>query len=159
MQVDPHHETTDLVDAILTASRAFVGMAARSLAQVDDTISLAQYRVLVVIASRGPQRLADLAEQLGITSPSATRLCDRLVHAELILRRHSPADRREVQLSLTPKGRALVDQVTAARLREIEHLVEAIRPELRHDMVEALRLFAHAADEPSDLTWDERWNH
>lgn len=135
-----------------------MGMAARSLAQVDDTISLAQYRVLVVVASRGPQRLGDLAEHLGISAPSATRLCDRLVTSQLMTRRHSPTDRREVRLSLTPKGRELVDHVTSARLNEIERLAETIRPELRADMIDALRVFAHAAGEPSDASWNERWN-
>jgi DNA-binding MarR family transcriptional regulator len=57
-------ETDELVDAVLGASRALVGVAARSLATVAEDVTLAQYRVLIELASRGPQRVADLADAL-----------------------------------------------------------------------------------------------
>jgi hypothetical protein len=46
-----------LVDAVLGASRALVAVAARSLAGVDGDVTLAQYRVLVELAARGPLSL------------------------------------------------------------------------------------------------------
>ena len=55
----------ELVDAVLGSSRALVAVAARSLANVAEDVTLAQYRLLVELASRGPQRLADLATALG----------------------------------------------------------------------------------------------
>ena len=42
----------DSVDAVLVASRVLVGVAARSLAAIEDTITLVQYRTLVLLASR-----------------------------------------------------------------------------------------------------------
>ena len=44
-----------LTDALLTASRALVAVAARSLAAVDDDVTLPQYRALVVLASQRTQ--------------------------------------------------------------------------------------------------------
>ena len=38
------------------ASRALVGVAARSLAGVGEEVTLPQYRMLVLLCSRGPQR-------------------------------------------------------------------------------------------------------
>jgi len=69
------HEATvgDLTDAVLTASRVLVGVAARSLADHENEVSLQQYRALVVLASRGAQRPVDLAEALGV-DPSAGNL-------------------------------------------------------------------------------------
>ncbi len=52
--------------------------AARSIAQVDDAVTLPQYRALVASAARGPQRVTDLAEELGVHPSSVTRMCDRL---------------------------------------------------------------------------------
>ena len=48
------------VDAVLTASRSMVAVATRSLGAVAEETTIAQYRALVVLASRGPQRLVDL---------------------------------------------------------------------------------------------------
>ena len=77
-------DTDEVVDAVLGASRALVAVAARSLATVADDVTLAQYRVLIELASRGPQRLADLATALSVDRSTATRMCDRLVRKRLV---------------------------------------------------------------------------
>jgi MarR family protein len=77
----------ELVDAVLGSSRALVAVAARSLANVAEDVTLAQYRFLIELASRGPQRLADLATALGVDRSTATRMCDRLVRKHLVTRR------------------------------------------------------------------------
>jgi len=64
--------------AFLTASRGLVAVAARSLSVGDAEITLQQHRALVVLASRGPQRITDLADLLAVNSSTATRHCDRL---------------------------------------------------------------------------------
>ena len=105
----------DLVDAVLGASRALVAVAARSLGDLAEDVTLPQYRALVELAARGPQRLADLAAALGVDRSTATRMCDRLVRKQLVTRRRISADRRGVRISLTPAGRALVEEVTRRR--------------------------------------------
>ncbi len=45
----------------MAASRAFVGITARSLAAVDVDVTLAQFRAPVVLSTRGPQRPADIS--------------------------------------------------------------------------------------------------
>ena len=72
------------MDAVLRASRALVAVAARSIAQAGDSVTLPQYRALVALAARGPQRVTDLAEELGVHPSSATRMCDRLVKAGFV---------------------------------------------------------------------------
>ena len=100
---------------MLTASRALVGVAARSLAVVDSEVTLPQYRALVVLASRGPRLVGELAEALGIHPSTATRLCDRLVAKKLVTRAPGRDNRRETTISLSVKGRRLVDRVTVLR--------------------------------------------
>ena len=147
---------TDLdsvTDAVLTASRVLVSVAARSLAEAEEQVSLAQYRVLVVLASRGPQRLADLAEALAVQPSTATRVSDRLVRKALVRRQRSSADRREIRLALSSIGRQLVDEVTRRRRAEITRLVSALDPGERQALVGALRSLAHAAGEIPDPDW------
>ncbi len=50
--------STEQVDAVLRASRALVGIAATSLAAVEDVVTVPQWRVLVLVYTRGPMNLA-----------------------------------------------------------------------------------------------------
>src|SRR5919205_1104482 len=102
----------EVLDALLSATRALVGVAARSLAGLDVDVTLAQFRTLTVLASRGPQRAVDVAGELGVNPSTGTRMCDRLVRKGLIRRTRSTGDRRVVRLTLTPAGRDLVVEVT-----------------------------------------------
>ena len=103
------------VDAVLTASRTLIAVATSSLGAAAEDTTIAQYRALVVLASRGPQRMTDLAGALDVTPSTAGRMCDRLLRKGLIRRHRARADRRAVQVSITPAGRQVVDQATARR--------------------------------------------
>ncbi|WP_296374536.1 MarR family transcriptional regulator [Pseudonocardia sp.] len=136
----------ELVDAVMTASRVLVAVAARSLAAAGD-VTLPQYRALVVLATRGPQRGIDLAEALGVNPSSATRLLDRLSRGGLIRRTRLRADRRAVRVALSPTGRQLVAEVTQRRRQEVEQLMRALPAEQHQLVVTALHAIADAAGE------------
>jgi DNA-binding MarR family transcriptional regulator len=147
-----------VVDAVLTASRVLVAVAARSLSDVADEVTLTQYRSLVVLASRGPQSVAALAEELSVTPSTASRLCDRLVRKGLARRREDRHDRRAVRVALTAAGRALVDAVTERRRLEIARLLEAVPADARRSLVDALALLAAAAGEVPEQEWSTGWD-
>src|SRR5215475_10830070 len=96
--------TGEVVDGLLALSRYLVATVAQSLAQLDEDVTVGQYRVLVVLASAGPQRTSDLAEQLAVTSSTITRMCDRLHRKQLIRRYRRSDDRRATWIMLTPAG-------------------------------------------------------
>jgi DNA-binding MarR family transcriptional regulator len=146
------------VDAVLAASRVLIGVAARSLAAVEDTVTLTQVRALVIIASRGPLHLAALAEDMGVHPSNATRACDRLVAAGLLDRRDNPADRRHLLLTLTDAGRQLVDGVMDRRRAAIGKILHQMPPDDRAQLATVLTRFAAAGGEPAhaDL-WSVGW--
>jgi DNA-binding MarR family transcriptional regulator len=138
----------EITDALMTASRLLVAISARSIGQVDETITIPQFRTLVILASRGPINLATLAGLLGV-QPSATgRMVDRLVAAGLIDRLPHPTSRRELLAALTRRGRDVVRRVTAHRRAEIAAIVEKMPPPERHGLVRALTAFTVAGGEP-----------
>lgn len=145
--------------AVLTASRVLVAVSARSLAEVEDTVTITQFRTLVVLDNREGINLNGLADELDVNSSTALRMIDRLLAAGLVTRVENPENRREVILGLTPAGRELVDAVTRRRRREIAAIVKAIPAETRTELVTALHAFATAAGEPpppqqlSSLGW------
>ena len=84
---------------LLAASRALVGVAARSLGAIEDSITLPQYRALVLLASRGEENVGVLADALAIHPSTATRLCDRLARKGLIERNTSAESRQRSHAS------------------------------------------------------------
>jgi DNA-binding MarR family transcriptional regulator len=147
-----------LAEAIILAGRAMAGVAARTVAQATDDLTLPQHRTLVVLAEQGPRHLADLAQALGVSPSTATRMCDRLVRKRLISRTRDEVDRREVDLSLTNAGKALVDEVAHRRKSELKKLVGDVPKEERERLIDALRSVAAAAGAVPDADWTLGWS-
>jgi DNA-binding MarR family transcriptional regulator len=158
MNTSTRESPDSVIDAVLSASRVLVGVAARSLSDIAEEVTLIQYRTLVVLASRGPQNLVGLAEAVGVTPATATRMCDRLVKKKLVIRQSEQDDRRQVRLALTKKGVELVSAVTARRRREIEAILSTIAPKEQTVLVQALSQFAAAAGEVPEQDWSTGWD-
>ncbi|MFP3467587.1 MarR family winged helix-turn-helix transcriptional regulator [Leifsonia sp. SIMBA_070] len=135
------------VDAALLAADVMLGVAARSVLEVEDIVTSPQLRVLVTIATRGPQNLGEIAAELGVHASNATRTCEKLVGAGLIARSEDPDDRRFIRLTLTPQGSALVDRVIAHRRSALGDVLAAMEPDERAAAAEGFRAFARAAGE------------
>ena len=146
-----------VVDAVLLTSRVLVAVAARSLADIGEEVTLTQYRTLVVLASRGPQSLAGLAEALGVKPATATRMCDRLVKKSLIRRRSLPDNRRVLRVTLTSKGHQLVATVTDRRRQEIERIMREIPAAEQIVVVRTLSRFTSATGELPEQDWTTGW--
>jgi DNA-binding MarR family transcriptional regulator len=147
----------ELVDALLAASRALVGVAVRSLAGLDADVTLAQFRAMMVLATRGPQRMVDVAAELNVNPSTATRMCERLVRKALIRRERAGFDRREVSLSLTDAGAAIVAEVTKRRRAELVRIVAALPSGSVEPATKALRDLAVASGEPAEREWWLGW--
>lgn len=134
---------------VLTASRALLGVVARSVAPILDRITVPQFRVLVVLStSDGPVRNGDLAAVVGVHPSTFTRTADRMVTAGWVQRAENPENRRETLIELTSEGRALVDQVTDQRRREIASILRRLDPQECELLLQAMTAFARAAGEP-----------
>ncbi len=156
---DDRREIEDVVTAVVTGSRALLGVAVRSLAALEDELTLVQYRALVLLASRGGLNVSDLAEGLAVHPSTATRLCDRLVAKGFVDRTASSESRREIKLSVTAAGRTLLRSVTARRRREIRRIVERLSSDERDQLRVVFGALADAAGEielPDDA-WKLGW--
>jgi len=147
-----------IVDAVLSASRVLVAIAARSLADAGEQVTLTQYHTLVILASRGHQSMAALTEAAAVTPPTASRLCQRLVRKGLVRRRTDRHDRRQVRLALTEAGRDLIDTVTERRRQEIADLLASVPAEVQRSVVAALRQLAASAGEVPEQDWSSGWD-
>jgi DNA-binding MarR family transcriptional regulator len=146
-----------VVDELLAVSRILVAAAARSVSELGEDVTLAQYRALVALATSGPHRTSDLAVDLGVTSSTVTRMCDRLAGKGLIRRYRRSDDRRATWVGLTEPGRVLVGAVMRRRRAAVQRLVRSIPSEHHVDLAQGLHAFVEAAGEPPEDEWWRRW--
>ena len=143
----PDEEAGPYVESLLRASRALMAITARSLASVNEEVTLPQFRSLVVLATAGPQTVSALADRLAVHASTMTRMCNRLVSRGLVVRVPSAVDRREVVIALTEMGTSVVENVMAARRRELDAVVQRMGADDRAAAILALNKFAEAAGE------------
>ena len=142
----------------MVAAQALVGVAAQGIAQVEDRVTLPQFRVLMLVATRGGLNLGALAQAMGVHPSNASRACDRLVDAGLLARSESTLDRRNLMLELTPDGQALIDEVIDHRRNAIATILEGLPESRRRTLANAMLLFAEAAGEiHGDSAWKLGW--
>jgi len=143
-------EPDDVPAAVDDALRPILLLASRANARATQRVSTSQLQALLVLQERGPMKLTSLAEELGAIPSSATRLCDRLVAADLITRETGATDRREVFLSLTAGGQRVVSQVRDLRREGLRDALQACTPRERRELLSGLRALGLqlAAHEP-----------
>lgn len=147
------------MEAILGGCRWLVAASARSIASVaEDGIDLAQFRALVIVASRTSVSLGQLATSAGLNLSTASRMCDRLVGMTLLDRADDPTDRRQLVLTLTAKGRQVIARVARRRKAALEPALRTLSPTRRRHLIRALHYLAAAAEQPDERDlWAVGW--
>jgi DNA-binding MarR family transcriptional regulator len=113
-------------------------------------LTAAQADAIAVLGRTGPLSLKELGELLIAEAGHPSRLVDRLVAAGVVDRRAADDDRRQIELSLTRKGRELEKQVQRARddlfalarsligARDLEPVLEFLRDLTRYSSFKEL---------------------
>lgn len=99
-------------------------------------ITIPQYQAILVLKKEEEVSMSEMAEHLCITTAAATSLVDHLVKQKLVERRRSVKDRRVVRVSLTPRGREVLDGVKDEMYRLILSVMEKLAPRERRTWVE-----------------------
>ncbi len=95
-----------------------------------------QYLVLIVLWKTDSLKVSDIGSQLSLDSGTLTPVLKRLEVAGLVTRMRRAHDEREVEISLTPAGRALRESAVGVRCRIVKQLgmdeaeIAALRGEL-----------------------------
>lgn len=125
-------------------SKLLVEQNQKHLAELD--LTLLQAQVLRLLRS-GPILTGQLASELGISAPASTQLTDRLVRKGLIERRTGDADRRSIQLAITPRGKRLVDQFRQRRSLIFGEAFKSLEEQERAQLVAALEKMVSALED------------
>jgi DNA-binding MarR family transcriptional regulator len=98
-----------------------LALAARKLERATGDLTLAQYRVLALVAA-GDERSSLVAERLAVAKPTITAVVDGLVERGCLTREAVAGDRRSLRLVVTPTGRtalADVEESMAAAVADV----------------------------------------
>jgi len=76
-------------------------------------VSIPQFRTLRFVQRNPDSSLSDIANHLGLTLPSVSKLVDGLVKQKLVSRQESTTDRRRLTLGLTRIGESIVNVARA----------------------------------------------
>ncbi|MGZ9928422.1 MarR family winged helix-turn-helix transcriptional regulator [Streptomyces sp. NC-S4] len=135
----------DPAAALAAAADLLAVLHARGQDGVDPAVSPSQLRALLAVEGAEGGNLRTLGNVLGSRPPSVTRLCDRLEAMGLLTRSPHPSRRREVEVRLTPQGRALLAERRAIRVRELSAVLGRMAPEAVDALVAGLEAFREAA--------------
>jgi DNA-binding MarR family transcriptional regulator len=102
-------------------------------------LTVQQFRALGYVCRRPGACLSDLALHLGLTLPTVSRLIDGLVGRGLMYRRPLPDNRRQVRLTVRPRGAKLMEAAFVAVLEQLESRLHNLTVAKRNRLVASLR--------------------
>ncbi|MCE9645705.1 MAG: MarR family transcriptional regulator [Chloroflexi bacterium] len=114
------HELMDTAPQIVQAIRVEMRRGRGS------DLSIPQFRSLAFIQRNPDSSLSDVAEHLGLTLPSVSKLVDGLVKQKLVSRLASTTDRRRLILALTQAGTAIMNSSRAAAQAELAAKISSL---------------------------------
>ena len=103
-------------------------------------LSVPQFRALAFLSRHEGASLSAVAEHIGLTLPSMSKMIDGLVARSLVKRETHPDDRRRVTLALTARGRSLFQSAHAATQACLAGQLETLSASDRAIVERAMRI-------------------
>lgn len=109
-------------------------------------ITTSEYICLTQFFDRDVLGVSELAKRLGITSGGVTRILNSLERKDIIDRRISQEDRRNIDVYLTDKGKEMVNRIRQASYELHAEILSHIAPEHRKPILNAIEQLIKAID-------------
>src|SRR5690349_8134327 len=117
---------------LATRLRLVIARSARRLRQEAGTdLSPSLTAALATIERHGPLTPTELAARERVQRPTVTRVACRLEEQGLVTRAPDPADGRSALISVTPAGRAVLEEIRTAKAAFLHERLAALSPEDR----------------------------
>jgi DNA-binding MarR family transcriptional regulator len=108
-------------------------------------LSMPQFSILMQLHHKGPCGMSEVSERFDISAAAASQLVEKLSQAGYLERAEDPSDRRAKLLTLSLKGKELIQQGTEERYRWMDDLTSQLSMEEQVKVVEALNILTEAA--------------
>lgn len=100
----------------------------KKVAMVDRHVDLSAARlsILAVLSFGGSQTVGSLAQIEGVRPPTITNLIDALEADGMVKREKCKTDGRQSRLSVTPKGRKILESARQNRLTYLNGMIDVL---------------------------------
>lgn len=105
----------------------------------DNDLSMVQLHGLMYVFEHPQCSLKELAKKFSISTPSANDLVNRLVNLNLIKREEDKKDRRLIRLSLTDKGKRVLNKILKTKKQCFSFLIKKISFEEKKQLLSILK--------------------
>ena len=144
-------------EALQTVARSItqVRVHERLLRLAGVRLDRAGATLLFKLSAKGESlRVTDLAEMLGVDTPTVTRKVQQLERDGMVVRQSDPDDRRASRIGLTPAGRRTIERVRRARRAWLDRLLQGWDDDDLSDLADLLSRFAENLDRDMDEARD-----
>jgi DNA-binding MarR family transcriptional regulator len=124
--------------------------AADAILRVEAGVSYSRFLALYMVGSEGADTQRALAERLGVSEPSVSRMVRVLAHAGWLQSLPDPAGGNRNQLRLTASGKGLVQRWGAELEERFAALLETAGVPYRSYRTHTTRLLAALDGQPGD---------
>ena len=101
--------------------------------------TLLEFETLKYVKDTGKPHMRDVAQNFHVTPPAATLMIDGLVKAKLLARVLDPKDRRSVRVSITIKGRQLLERGISKKVKEMKKTFGVLTPAERAQFIAIIK--------------------
>lgn len=106
--------------------------------------SMPQFFLLMQVYHKKNCGISDLSDHMEITAAAASQTVEKLVQSGLMERTEDPNDRRAKQVTLSSKGRDLIEKSIAERFRWVDALEKSLSAAQQAKIREALTILSEA---------------
>jgi len=103
-------------------------------------LTVPQFRTLAFIDRHGGASLSAVADHMGLTLPSTSRLVDVLSDRSYITREDNLSDRRRVKLNVTSHGLTMLEASRQGTLNYLANRLSTVKPQERQVIVESMKI-------------------
>jgi DNA-binding MarR family transcriptional regulator len=102
-------------------------------------LTIPQFRTLLFVNRNVGASLSQVADHMGLTMPSTSKLVDALIKGELMTRQEHPSDRRRVSLVVTQRGFTLLEASRKGTLAYLTEKLEGISSSETETILKAMK--------------------
>ncbi len=111
----------------------------------EQGLSMPQISTLMRLYYQHECDVSSVGSAVGVTNAAASQMVERLVQQGLLERNEDPDDRRVKVLTLTDKGRQVIEAFLDSRRRWMEQLTSVLSPADQRAIIHAMGMLTDAA--------------
>ena len=133
-------ERTATLQLVIALSRAFQALERAVRPHLaEHGLGLTEFAVLEVLYHKGALHLGEIRDRILVTGASTTYVVKKLEDRGLVRRRTCAEDQRIVFGELTPKGRALIDEVFPVHVERLRKVTAGLSVAQKREASQLLR--------------------